>query len=232
MNNFELNSTLQMIKVTNIILVILVLYLLYKEFTRKESFTANDDVRDAVNQIYTADIEALRNLSGMAAKLMGNNNLTFPGILTVTNNIVGSKDLTISGNITANKDLTISGNITANSITIGDYILMLSPATNSTLATNSLSILHKPTSQFIWGLQKDGHEWTGYGSWTPTQTDLNNINNTLNTKWTIGSNSITIGQGSTHCSDQKGWTIQKDGPSLTFYQPGCGAGGYYKWNPV
>jgi len=103
------------------ILSIIVLFLLYKELTRKEAFGTTNDITNAVSQVYTADIEALRNLSGIAKSLMEGNNFTFPGILTVTNNIVGSKDLTISGNITGQKDLTISGNLSISGNITGNY---------------------------------------------------------------------------------------------------------------
>jgi hypothetical protein len=48
-----------------IILVLAVLYLIYKtsECNKTDHFTVTDDVKEAINEIYKADINAIRNLS-------------------------------------------------------------------------------------------------------------------------------------------------------------------------
>ena len=65
------------------ILIFLVLgYLLYKDLT-KEGFDTTDDIKTAVKTLYNADIQAIRNLSDIATKLVAGG-LTVPGNLNVS----------------------------------------------------------------------------------------------------------------------------------------------------
>ena len=79
------------------ILFFLVLgYLLYKDLTKKEGFDTTDDIKAAVKTLYNADIQAIRNLSDIATKLVAGG-LTVPGnILLQMNNVIdfGSNDTT------------------------------------------------------------------------------------------------------------------------------------------
>ena len=74
-----------------IILLIFNLFLFYKFYELKnitkenvnEPFAVQDDVKAAINQVYQADVEAIRNLSAIATKLQAGG-LTVAGALTVT----------------------------------------------------------------------------------------------------------------------------------------------------
>jgi hypothetical protein len=59
------------------IIICFISYILYKELTRKESFGTTYNINNAVNGIYSSDIEALRNLSGMVHLLVNLNKFLF-----------------------------------------------------------------------------------------------------------------------------------------------------------
>jgi len=52
-----------------ILIFIILGYLLYKDFNKKEGFDATSDVKAAINEVYKADVDAIRNLSAIALKL-------------------------------------------------------------------------------------------------------------------------------------------------------------------
>ena len=68
---------------------VLILYLLYKDLTQqKEHFDATTDaIRTAINTRYGADVEAIRNLSDLASRLIAGG-LTVPGNLGVNGDFV------------------------------------------------------------------------------------------------------------------------------------------------
>jgi hypothetical protein len=68
-----------------------------KYFNIKEGFDTTSDVKAAVNSLYNADIEAIRNLSSIASKLIAGG-ITIPGQITVGN----SKD-NVSSSISDSK---------------------------------------------------------------------------------------------------------------------------------
>ena len=53
----------------------------HSNFDTVEGFAAIDDARQAVREVYNADIDAIRNLSAVATKLQAGG-LTIPGTLT------------------------------------------------------------------------------------------------------------------------------------------------------
>jgi microcystin-dependent protein len=72
----------------------LIFYLLYKTHSTQENFTVNDDVKEAINEIYKADINAIRNLSNFSTEIMNNNDsFTIPAKTTTMT------DLTVTGNV-------------------------------------------------------------------------------------------------------------------------------------
>jgi microcystin-dependent protein len=75
------------------------IYLIYK--TRHvEHFTVSDDIKQAINDIYKADINAIRNLSNFSTEIMNNNDsLTIPAKTTTTIDLVTTGNLTVNGNI-------------------------------------------------------------------------------------------------------------------------------------
>ncbi len=90
-----------------IIMLVLIFYLLFKTHSTQENFTVNDDVKQAINEIYKADINAIRNLSNFSTEIMNNNDsLTIPAKTTTVT------DLTITGKITG--DLNVDGNVKFN----------------------------------------------------------------------------------------------------------------------
>ena len=64
---------------------ILILYLLYRDLTRKEGFALVDDINTAINTRYGADVAAIKNLSDIATKLTTSGGLVVPGSL-ISNN--------------------------------------------------------------------------------------------------------------------------------------------------
>ncbi len=72
------------------ILIFVVIYLIFKTNT-KEHFDVNDDIKQAINDIYKADINAIRNLSNFATEIKNNNDtftipankLTIPGYIDI-----------------------------------------------------------------------------------------------------------------------------------------------------
>jgi hypothetical protein len=69
-----------------IITILLFLYLNFKIYNKNnkiEGFDTTSDIKQAINQIYNADIEAIRNLSSIASTLTTSGGLTVPGNLIV-----------------------------------------------------------------------------------------------------------------------------------------------------
>jgi microcystin-dependent protein len=118
---FEINSQIFFLYIIISILVLTNIYLFYK--TRKiqsetgkiEGFAVTDDMKKAINEIYNADIDAIRNLSGIATKITSANDiLTIPANTSISGNteIKGygfiHSDLGIYG------DLKVTGNVIFN----------------------------------------------------------------------------------------------------------------------
>lgn len=79
------------------ILSIFIFHLYFKMDCIKESMADTDispQIKDAIKQLYAADVEAIRNLSDVATKLQ-KEGLTIPGNLTVTGTIVSKGDITV-----------------------------------------------------------------------------------------------------------------------------------------
>ncbi len=101
---------LDKIDIKDIIIVILVLgmiYLFYKTRHLSEKFTTpSEEIIQAVNEQYKTDIDAIRNLSELAFKILKNNDtLILPATNTTANNMKLTGNLTIDGTVTfTNKD--------------------------------------------------------------------------------------------------------------------------------
>ncbi len=96
----DYNNSITILYIIITILVIVIIYLLYK--TRNiEGFTVTDDVKAAINEVYMADIGAIRNLSSIAKEMTTNNDtLTIPA----GNTLIAGK-LTVNGDVEfVNKD--------------------------------------------------------------------------------------------------------------------------------
>jgi len=84
-------------------------YMCKKERSNFEGFAAIDDARQAVREVYNADIDAIRNLSSVATKLQAGG-LTVPGNLTIrdalnVNDITVTKNVQVNGGIVANNNI-------------------------------------------------------------------------------------------------------------------------------
>ena len=79
-----------------LIIFIILIYLLYKDFYKNEKFDSVSDTKALINQVYNADIEAIRNLSSIASKLIKEGGLVVPGKLQVTDTLT-AKALYSSG---------------------------------------------------------------------------------------------------------------------------------------
>ena len=76
-----------------IVLIVIIIILIINRRTR-EKFTTTDDINQAVNDLYKADVNAIRNLSNFATEIKNNNDtLTIPAKTTTMT------DLTVNGNI-------------------------------------------------------------------------------------------------------------------------------------
>lgn len=85
----------------------------------KEEFanTLDPNIVAAVNTIYQADIESIRNLSSFASSLMSGNQVIIPANVIIQGNLTISGNLTTTGNSTTTGTLTANGNLTANGTT-------------------------------------------------------------------------------------------------------------------
>ena len=95
----------------NFILIILILFFLYFSwqinYLKNEHFSAS--ISDEINKIYQADIQAIRNLSSIAASLQAGV-FTVPSNLTISENLTTKSLTTIGGNLNVNNDYTITSN--------------------------------------------------------------------------------------------------------------------------
>jgi microcystin-dependent protein len=121
------------------ILVLSNIYLFYK--TRKiqsetgkiEGFAVTDDMKKAINEIYNADIDAIRNLSGIATKITSaNDTIVLPANMTemkgdayINRSLGVAGDLKVSGNVYFNNKDDLLMNILPRFIILafyGDYV--------------------------------------------------------------------------------------------------------------
>ncbi len=97
----QLNNIIIVIFVLFIIIFIILFYLIYKINNIKslEGFNG-DEITNAVNAKYEADVEAIRNLSDIAKSLASTNMIKIPADLEVAGKITNSNDIISSGNLT------------------------------------------------------------------------------------------------------------------------------------
>jgi hypothetical protein len=99
-----------------LIIIILVIININKKQIIKENFTTEDQnqIKQYINEIYKADIEAIRNLSNYASYLMGTNNITVPGTIRSTSNLCVNDKCLNSTDIDAITQYTRSGVVNVN----------------------------------------------------------------------------------------------------------------------
>ena len=107
--------------IKSIILVILIIFMFHqywreskfmmksqcKEEIKESMSNVSNDIKEAVKQVYLADVEAIRNLSEIATKLQ-NGALTIPGNLVVKGQIRADNAITSGGEI-SNNNFSLSG---------------------------------------------------------------------------------------------------------------------------
>ena len=83
------------------IILLILIYLFYKiyklEKKNNEKFDSVSDTKALINQVYNADIEAIRNLSSIASKLIKEGGLVVPGKLQVNDQLTTNSDLILAG---------------------------------------------------------------------------------------------------------------------------------------
>lgn len=84
-----------------IIVLVLIFHLYWTNDTKETMAEVSSDIKEAVKQVYLADVEAIRNLSEVATKLQAGG-LTVPGNLTTTGTLITNGNLNI-------KDFSIGG---------------------------------------------------------------------------------------------------------------------------
>ncbi len=112
----------QIIKILVVVVCILTLgflYLLYKtrnleNFRTQENFTVSNEVKAAINEIYKADINAIRNLSDFANTIkQGGDSLTIPAQATRLVDLY-AKWISVENDINVNRLLKVTGTLEVN----------------------------------------------------------------------------------------------------------------------
>ncbi len=152
----------------DIIIVLLVLgmiYLLYK--TRNtENFSTSEEISQAINDIYKADINAIRNLSNFATEIKNNNDsFTIPAKTINVNDLNGAnaKLTNLSSDNATLKNITVDGTITYTNK--NNTLSSLSDANITTLSNGNMLIYSD--SKWI-NVQSIAGCYNGYitGGWT------------------------------------------------------------------
>ena len=114
----------------DIILTIVIIYIffIYNVENLEDTSETNNQIKKAINQVYMADIEAIRNLSAVASKLNSVNKLTIPGNLIVSGeikstNCFASGNIAIGSNVTKiNAQIKQNGDIDGNNLNLNGSI--------------------------------------------------------------------------------------------------------------
>jgi hypothetical protein len=171
-----------------IILVLAVIYLIYK--TRKlENFDSTDvAITNAVNNKYTADIDAIRNLGLISGQILNNKDaLIIPASVISTSNINNSNDINAIGNITSSSNINAAGIIKSASNIIANGELI----TNTNVRCKNICFgghcFDKGSLIFNSGC------YEGYiqGPWAKTNNEITNLSKQFNVT-TAGNYIITI----------------------------------------
>jgi len=130
-----------------LIIIILIFYII--KIKNIEKFAVADDVKEEINKVYQADLDAIRNLSAIASKLQAGG-VTVPGNLTVTDNTTSNGFITtkgirsnetwfpysdgnnyirgntiLDGSLTHNGSSNVTGVLTAGNVAVGAHEIQL-----------------------------------------------------------------------------------------------------------
>ncbi len=97
----------------NLVLILILFVLSFHQYWSKSTehmadVSLDTNIKEAIKQVYNADVEAIRNLSEVATKLQAGG-LTIPGNLTVTGDINSQGNLTTNGNILSKGNMAVEG---------------------------------------------------------------------------------------------------------------------------
>ena len=107
------------------LMIIAIVYLMYKIscYNTIEKFAENsqnisEQIKEQIEKIYKADVQAIRNLSDISKKLQVGS-LTIPGNLTIEGdiNMKGGKSIKSTGQLQLASNVNITGSISGNTIT-------------------------------------------------------------------------------------------------------------------
>jgi hypothetical protein len=102
-----------------------------------ENFAVSDDVKQAINDIYKADINAIRNLSNVATDIYNNNDtLIIPANKTTVTDLTTNGNVSVLGTLNIAKDTTAS---TLSASTLSANTLNANTISASTLSASTLS---------------------------------------------------------------------------------------------
>ena len=153
--------------IEKILLIIIIIYLIFlhcRKSKNREDFAVTEDIRGIIKEIYNTDMEAVRQLAAMAAKLNTPSGLTITGDLTVTGTITGSK--TINGSINGNANYANSAN-SANSASSAGYAGSAGSAGSASTASYAGSAVDNQPFRIGYGSTSDSgymsnSGWTSY----------------------------------------------------------------------
>ena len=116
----------------NFIFTIILFFLIFKIFNKlnNENFASIFDILEekppaeseesiiyqAIQDTYQIDLQAIQNISDIAAKIQKAGGLEIPGNLIVYGTLTGAKDLNIIGNVNIKGDTAISGTLNVDKI--------------------------------------------------------------------------------------------------------------------
>ena len=109
----QFNNIIIVIVILFITIFIILFYLIHKINNIKslEGFDTTQDITDAVNAKYDADVDAIRNLSNIAKSLATDNTFKMTSDLNVDGKITTSKDIIASGTLTTSGNALLLGNL-------------------------------------------------------------------------------------------------------------------------
>jgi hypothetical protein len=129
----------------NITLTIIIIYIffIYNVEKLEDTPDTNKQIKDVINSVYLADVDAIRKLADFASNLQTTDNLTLPGQLIVTGEI-SSTNCFASGNMTFGPDnTTIIAQIKQNGDISGKNVSLTGTITNIgniTLTNGSINV--------------------------------------------------------------------------------------------
>jgi hypothetical protein len=123
----------------------------------------SNDIKEAVKQVYLADVEAIRNLSEIATKINAGT-FVFPGNLNVTGQIKANSSINAGGEIGNNSQSLASLNSKIDSVSssLTNNINNQISNVNSKISSNYSNLeakINEFDSEYLWGSAPDSSTW-------------------------------------------------------------------------